>query len=113
MIKNLLKYIFKKVGKIKINVTVNGPKFQIIQKFRQYDRDALILTQAFNQDIKSSTEQWCSQVSKVLPRSFCDANSSMGLPHTFSIFHKDKKEGIDFPSFSENAHAIMCFFPTR
>ena len=48
----MLKYVFKKVDKIslqkkmdkiKINVTVNGPKFQIIQKFRQDDRDALIL----------------------------------------------------------------------
>ena len=41
-----IKYPFKKkkVDKIKINVTVNGPKFQILQKFRQDDRDALILT---------------------------------------------------------------------
>ena len=49
----MLKYVFKKVDKIslqkkkvdkiKINVTVNGPKFQIIQKFRQDDGEALIL----------------------------------------------------------------------
>ena len=80
---------------------------QIIQKFKQEDRDTLILKLAFNQYIKSSTEQWCSQVSKVLPRSSCDANSPTGLPHMFSIFHKDKKVGIgcplNFPSFSENA----------
>ena len=36
-------YIFKKVDNIEINVIVNRPKFQIIQKFRQDDRDALIL----------------------------------------------------------------------
>ena len=84
---------------------------QIIQKFKQEDRDTLILKLAFNQYIKSSTEQWFSQVSKVLPRSSCDANSPTGLPHMFSIFHKDKKVGIDwplnFPSFSENAETRM------
>ena len=43
-LKKWIKYPFKKkMDKIKINVTVNGPKFQIIQKFRQDDRDALIL----------------------------------------------------------------------
>ena len=44
MIKNLLKCVLKKVGKLKINYILNWPKFQIIQKiFRQDDRDALIL----------------------------------------------------------------------
>ena len=43
MVKNLSKCIFEKVDNIEINVIVNRPKFQIIQKFRQDDRDALIL----------------------------------------------------------------------
>ena len=34
MIKNLLKCVLKKVGKLKINYILNWPKFQIIQKIQ-------------------------------------------------------------------------------